>query len=172
MQDCVRNDLTRSNAAFLSLVWPVIAEKCGGGSIKPVELMDDEISKDLDVLCGIDIWQTVSGSGCRGIASRVQFGDKNWRTFTIRKSRDSGARTEYEKRREAILSGGKYIFPYLTCQAYVSNCGNLIGCGLAKTASIINAIEEGRAYVNRTDNASFFVLRFCDIDYCYEVNNE
>jgi hypothetical protein len=158
-----QEDLSKSNAFFMAKVWPEISSLCGGGEIKPVEMMDDSISKDLDMHCGIDLWQTVEGSGCRGIASRVQFGDKNWRTFTIRKSRDSGSVTEYQKRKEAIDSEGKFIYPYLTCHAYSTMDGDLIGGGIARTKDVFNAINES-TITNRTINASFYAVRFDDVE--------
>jgi hypothetical protein len=50
--------------------------------------------------------------------SRIQTG-VNYKTFTIRNKRKSGARTEYEKRKIAIEKG--YLYPYLTVQAYVTD---------------------------------------------------
>jgi hypothetical protein len=158
-------DLKKSNQAFMSLVWPAIKTMCGGGEIKPVEMMDELLATDLDILCGIDIWQTIKGDGCRGIASRVQFGPKNWGTFTIRKERDSGAVTEYEKRKTAIYSNGRFIYPYLTCQSYIDG-EKLLGGGLTTTKSIFDAIESGLTYQNRTSNSSFFVVAFKDCIGC------
>ena len=161
------DNLEKSNKAFINLVWPVIKKSCGNGNIKPVEIIkDNDIAKDLDVLCGIDIWQTIIGKGSRGIASRVQFGPKNWKTFTVRNFRTSGYKTELQKRLDAINSGGRYIYPYLTCQAYVSKDeSRLLGCALAKTKDIYNAIEEGK-FVNRTngdDGTGFIAVRFEDV---------
>lgn len=163
-------DLNRSNVAFLREVWPQIQKQCGGGEIKPVEIFDDVMSRELDMMCGIDIWQTITGEGCRGIGSRVQFGDKNWRTFTIRKERDSGAVTEYEKRKEAIDSGGRFIYPYLTSHAYVSDAGDLLGCGVAITKNIFQAIEAGKAQIRRCENATFFAVKFEDVPGVYEID--
>ena len=176
-----RNDLSSSSRAFLDCVWPSIKGKCGGGAIKPVEVLhDNDLAKDLDILCGIDVWQTIDGEGARGIASRVQFGPKNWQTFTIRRSRFNGSRTEYDKRLEAIQSGGRFIYPYLTCQAYVHD-GALVGVGLAKTVDIFSLIERekaaGRAakkvgsdqavWINKTTNADFYCVLFSAVENCW-----
>lgn len=167
----------------MDYVWPVIKGKCGGGQIKPVEILEDnEIARELDVLCGIDVWQTVDGEGARGIASRVQPSSKNWATFTVRRTRFSGAKTEYEKRLEAIKSGGRFIYPYLTCQAYIDG-EELIGVGLAKTAELYTVIERevergnvlharqkkaGHCvWINETHNADFFCVRFDAVSGCW-----
>lgn len=163
-----RERLNNSNRAFLALVWPVIKEWCGGGEIRPVEIMTDPISRDLDILCGIDVWQTISDRGCRGIASRIQFGPRCWRTFTIRKDRDTGARTEYEKRIEAIRSRGALIYPYLTCQAYINKAGGLLlGGAIARTEDIFRAITL-HTLTRRTTDASFYVVRFEDVVGAWE----
>ena len=155
-------DLNWSNKLFLSDVWPRIKCKCGGGEIKPVEILrDNEIATDLDVLCGIDVWQTIGIEGARGIASRVQnntndkYKGKNWGTFTIRYKRVSGSKTEYEKRKEAIDTG-RYIYPYLTCQAYFDH-GVFIGGGIAKTIDVYNAVDFNNT--NKSDN-TFLVVPF------------
>ena len=152
------NDLTWSNKLFVDKVWPVIRKRCGGGEIKPVEIMPDIISRDLDMLCGIDVWHTVPGAGARGIASRVQRGGRNWGSFTIRYKRASGAKTEYEKRLEAIKTG-QYIYPYLTCQAYFDK-DKLIGGGFAKTIDIFNAID--LTNTNKSDN-EFLIIPFKNV---------
>jgi len=154
-----QDKLNQSNAAFLAKVWPIIAHKCGGGNIRPVEVMTDTISRDLDMLCGIDIWQTIDGEGCRGIASRVQFGGRNWRTFTIRKETRAGGRTEFDKRREAIESGGRFVYPYLTCHAYMTSKLELLGCGLALTRAIFDAVCADTP-VQQTTDATFFAVPF------------
>lgn len=162
------SDLSKSNHAFLTTVWPCISTKCGGGEIKPVEVLsDNKLAKDLDVLCGIDIWQTVGGEGCRGIASRVQFGDKDWGTFTVRSRRFSGAKTEYQKRLHAIQSGGRFIYPYITCHAYVTNFGELLNAYVATTKSIFEAIESGNYEVRQTTNAEFFAVDATCVESCW-----
>lgn len=158
-----QSDLSKSNILFLNKVWNVISDSCGGGKIKPVEIMtDNDIAVDLDLLCGIDLWQTTT-MGARGIASRVQFNcTKSWDTFTIRYKRDSGVKTEFEKRQIAI-STGKYIYPYLTVQSYFDSSENLISCGVAQTKSIFEAIPGENKTIRKTGNASFIVVPFLNV---------
>jgi hypothetical protein len=80
-----------------------------------------DFERQLDVLSGIDAWQIVSDAGIRGISSRIQWvepGD-GWATFTIRKSRANGARTEWEKRVAPINPADGFIRPALIVHAYV-----------------------------------------------------
>jgi len=170
MGDEWKKDLEESNRAFIDCVWPIIKDVCGGGGIKPVEMIEDNsLAKDMDLKCGIDIWQTIDGKGCRGIASRVQWG-KNWGTFTVRKRRFSGAKTEYEKRKEAIKNGS-YVYPYLTCQAYIEKeTFSLHGGAVARTSDIFKTIERGLYKTRQTTNASFFAVDFEDVENAQEFN--
>jgi hypothetical protein len=79
----------------------------------------------------------------------------------MRKSRDSGAITEYEKRRAAIHGDGGWLYPQLTIHAYVETIrGPVFSVGTARTSDIIDFIEKNHAYVDRTYNASFYVCRW------------
>lgn len=161
-----KDDLSKSNKAFLEIVWPRIETIVGGGEIKHVEMLQDNaLAKDLDIQCGIDVWQTIAGRGCRGIASRVQFGSTDWGTFTIRSRRFSGARTELEKRIEAIETG-KFIFPYLTCHAYIDNL-QLVNAYVARTKDIFEAIKRNRYKTRQTTNAEFLAVMASDVDQCW-----
>ena len=116
------NDLTDSSKAFLQLVWPVMKSRLGGGDVIPVESVTDRsMAQMLDQYSGIDAWHVTGNKQMRGISSRVQFGPKNWDSFTVRYARDSGAATEYEKRKRDIESAGGYLYPQITVQAYVSD---------------------------------------------------
>jgi hypothetical protein len=120
----VERDLTKSARVFADVVWPAVAPLCGGGDLQTVESVTEKRFTDvLDAHAGIDAWQVIKQkSVIRGIASRVQYSNRPYNTFTIRYRRDSGARTEYSKRREALLNREKgYLYPHLTIQAYVSN---------------------------------------------------
>lgn len=86
---------------------------------------DDDFTKKLDILAGIDAWQVIDGTGIRGIASRVQW-PKNrsgkptyeaFESFTIRESLASGGRTELGKKLDAINNG--FLYPQYTAQAYI-----------------------------------------------------
>ena len=133
------------------------------GDLKVVEgITVEEMAKLLDTLAGIDVWYINKLNGMRGIASRIQTG-VNYRTFTIRNKRQSGAKTEYEKRKIAIEKG--YLYPYLTVQAYVSDSDELLSFAVAKTEDIIDAIDNGLCYKNHTGpkqigQAEFYVVKW------------
>lgn len=165
-----KTDLTVSSRLFLDVVWPVIKRKCGGGEIRPVELIQDQaVAKQLDILAGIDLWQTVTAAGVRGIASRVQFGegalDKKhgcpYDTFTIRMERESGVTTEFDKRTEAIRSG-RWMYPYLTVQAYCSEQPpSLYSVAVIRTADLYSYVAVKRER-NKACGHDFLVKQTTD----------
>lgn len=132
----------------------------------PVEAVNAEgFTKQLDTLAGIDAWQIHGKQGIRGIASRVQWDDSRsgfpYRTFTIRKRRFNGSDTEFAKRTLAINAAGGWLYPYLTCHAYLSQPkreGELIAVALARTDDIVKMISSGGCREQSTTNASFWVV--------------
>ena len=165
------DDLNDSSYDFLRLVWPVIKNFCGGGETIPVETVsNNDFAKYLDQFSGIDFWQIVNDHGIRGIASRIQWGNVNWRTFTIRFRRFSGNATEYQKRIEAINTG-EWLYPYFTCQAYITERRNgcLLGCAVAKTRDIFLAIQEGKYGKQKTTNAEFLTVGWDNVKLVCEA---
>jgi len=79
---------------------------------------DNQILNLFDKYAGVDAMQIIDEK-VRLLALRFQK-DKGYRTFTIRLSRPSGQKTEYEKRVEAIFTKPDegYVYPYLTLQGY------------------------------------------------------
>lgn len=112
----------------------------GGGEMQVVEAVTaGGMAKDLDALAGIDAWHICrDGGGIRGIASRVQSGNKAWNTFTIRYSRVSGAETEFTKRTRALVDTDRgWLYPHLTAQAYVNESRDeLLSCAVVRTRDL------------------------------------
>jgi hypothetical protein len=138
----VARDLSDGAHDFLRVVWPAIRPKVQGGELKPVEAVaPGELEADLDQLAGIDAWHLRHDRGVmRGIASRIQWlapDEKVWRSFTIRMQRPNGARTEYEKRCEALDHANEgWLLPHLTVQAYAAlprRQGRLLAAAVVRT---------------------------------------
>lgn len=151
----------RKSMEFVDKARPIIAGLMNGGYILPVEGDDNEVCRMLDMTCGTDYFQVYQKSGLvYGIASRFQYG-KNWASFTVRKARQSGAATEYEKRKKAIERGG--IYPYLTMQAYIDeNSGEVNGLATVKTTDLMRFVDDGLACEQHTrqdkiGQAAFYV---------------
>jgi hypothetical protein len=125
---------------------------------------DKELRTLFDTSSGIDAWQVIDGAGMYGIASRVQPSGRDWSTFTVRKSRHSGAKTEWAKLREAISSSDGRVYPKWFVQAYTSKCGSrLISCAAVLTQQLVAYIEDHcceQLNTRETGNAVFWVLEW------------
>lgn len=168
-----KSDLNASSVDFLRVVWPAIMVMVGGGEIIPVESVADKgMATMLDQRSGIDAWHLSQNGQVRGIASRVQWTDKPWNTFTVRYSRDSGAKTEYAKRKMDIESDAGWLYPHMTVQAYIAGSkvsgGDLLSVAVIKTKSLINACDQVVAGnvpgidggIRHTSNATFIWMNW------------
>ena len=151
---------------------PIISKLLHGGRILPVEGDPNEICHILDLTCGTDYMQIYDDKDIVwGIASRIQTYDPDrgrpFNTFTIRNKRESGQKTEYEKRRDAINRGG--IYPYLTMQAYVNaRSGEIDSLAITKTTDLMDFIIKKNPEVKHTGDeqigqAEFFVVRWYEM---------
>lgn len=177
-----KSDLKDSAAAFLRVVWPAMKNMVGGGKIIPIEsVTDDSMTEMLDRYSGIDAWHLSDGQQMRGVASRVQWGNA-WNTFTVRYTRDSGAKTEYEKRKFDIESNAGWLYPHLTVQAFIGGKkgenGELLSVAVIKTKSLIDAcgaildggIDPRFGGIRRTGNAVFIWASWGWLKRCgYEI---
>jgi hypothetical protein len=154
---------------FKQNVWPAWTEqrRMQGGIVISMETqLNIQCAAALDSAAGIDLLILDPRKGLFGMALRTQYWGKSFGTFIIRKTINGGGHTEYEKRLRAIESGGQYLSPWFTCQSYYSDrtkC-TFLGVAIAKTAEIIMAIKEGRCTENKTDNATFYIVDYGEIE--------
>lgn len=160
--------LNRSASDFDRLIRPIASSMLNGHFEIVESVTATPMAKALDTQAGIDLWFVHTTSGIRGIANRVQRGTRNWRTFTIRKERETGAKTEYEKRVKAIEH--EWLYPILTLQGYVTPNGeSLLGFAVARTRDILSAIADGMAETQKTREAcniglaTFYVVHWDDL---------
>ena len=160
----IKRVISNSADDFFNIVFPNIQSMLGGGVIVPVETVTDKyFTEELDTLAGIDAWQIENNrQGLRGIASRVQWGERAWNTFTIRKKTIGGGRTEYEKRLFAIQHEREgYIYPSITIQAYLDILhGKLLSAGIIHTTDLFELLEAGhyQTRINPKDGNEFVFI--------------
>lgn len=176
-EEHVYNDMSASVCRLMKAK-PIIKKMLGGGDIVQVEEIDNEVCAMLDRSLGIDYFQVYEDKGKQpgfawGLASRFQVG-KSWDTFTIRKERESGASTEYDKRKKAIDKNG--VYPYLTVQGYVSDDGleEIKSMAIARTKDIFECIDADLCSTNHTrrnqiGQAGFFVVKWDDMKGRYPI---
>ena len=157
MQECYREVVLPAVKKLLKSHWQIIS----------VETEKPEIAKWLDVYGGCD-WLLLDKekSIIYGVASRIQFAEKSFDTFTVRFKRDNNAPTEYEKRKEAIKSAG--IYPKYTFQAYVSKEMQVLGMAMMFTSDLLKFIEKKSSVIKHTGEeqigqASFIACKWEDI---------
>lgn len=163
MADRFETSLKKSMDAYRKYVRPVIGRFIAGELIVIEGKTDDEIAQMFDTCASIDIVRK-DERGLAGVASRIQFGH-NWRTFTIRLQRDSGARTEYDKL--AYAYDNHLLCPKFTYQAYIEN-GVLTGLAVTETANLLDYIAKCNPKVRHTGSsqigqASFYVCPWDDM---------
>ncbi len=150
-----KQDLNDSIFDFQRVVLPKLTElKFISGEIIPIEtsmaIEFQRLIKQFDMLAGVDLWQIKNKEGIRGIANRVQWINiyrDDFKTFTIRKHRQSGVETEYSKRLKSINSES-WLYPYLTIQSYMLGRrreGSLAFMAITQTKLIFETIEKGEA---------------------------
>lgn len=154
-----------SERTLNQVVWPAI-KKAVGGILISVEGDTSNIAKQIDIISGIDAI-IKSEQGIKSVASRVQrcSPSKPWNTFTIRATRNTGAKTEWEKRCNSIQNNDS-IYPMLTMQSYVSCLNDSF-----ESAAIIKTIdlyeyaiaERERLKTKRTSNALFYVVEWSSL---------
>jgi hypothetical protein len=154
------SEAMRKSIDYQKHIKPILERVLKGGLITVEGDTTDETAKLLDALSGIDLWMVDRVRGIRGVASRIQY-DCNYQTFTIRAERESGAKTEFEKRKFAI--DNDYLYPIITYQAYFN--GQYSELGIAYTKDIIDYIEKGYAYKKKTKDdqkgqAWFWVVKW------------
>ncbi|MEA3442544.1 MAG: hypothetical protein U9R04_03520 [Chloroflexota bacterium] len=150
-------DLSDSAHDFIHIVCPKLREVGFlSGQVIPVEAVTaDDMRRYLDMLAGIDLWVIEEKMGITGLASRIQWGPSAYDSFTIRETRHTGVETELSKRLRAIHSGGRYLYPYWSCQAYVTkrptrengylkSQGEVLSVGVASTKDICTLIIHGQ----------------------------
>lgn len=131
--------IARSADEFRHTVWPHFSDALGGGALIPVETVTDStFAVALDALGMTDAWQVVSGTGIRGLATRIQWGPKSWDTWTIRKRLPSGRPTEYDK----LTRDSDWHLPQYVIQAYVCD-GVLLGAAAIQTSDLQQILRNG-----------------------------
>jgi len=154
--------MNTSISLFRDILKPELELQLGGQFVS-IEGKDDPVYKALDLFAGIDlIW--IKNNQISGVANRIQISNKNWATFTIRAERESGTKTEYDKRKESI-NDGLSIYPQYTIQSYVTDNNELLSFAIVPTVDIFDAIEKGYYELQHTradqkGQAFFYVVKW------------
>jgi hypothetical protein len=156
---------------FRQTVLPELRKWLPAGRFVPVEdAATSPALSVLDTVAGVDGWLVSGTAKLQGVASRVQYGDTSWDSFTVRARLRSGAPTELAKRLEALRDrDGHYVVPEFTVQAYVTRprTGFLSLALLVRTEELYRFIHEHPHALQRrhnpADGAEFVVVWAADL---------
>lgn len=134
------DDFKKANMSIDAFLKTINDSTKYGERIISIENSDNKIISLFDRYSGIDAIQITKDNQIRTMAIRVQFG-KAWNTFTIRFKRHTGAKTEYEKRLDAIKN--EKLYPNLTLQCYLSpDLKEILSYGLIFTKDLYRQIQD------------------------------
>jgi hypothetical protein len=143
-------------------------EKLLEGNIVSTE-WNGEIGQLLDTRGGIDAILDHPKYGLLGIGIRIQYGQE-YRTFTIRKQRETQAKTEFEKYTDALVESA--MIPKFSIHAYIDEkTGMLLSAAIAQTRDIYDCICRGQCDVQATGNDQIGRATFYVVDWDTLRNN-
>jgi len=159
--------LQRSIESFNRLR-PILIRWFHGGEILSIESCRNvPLLLALDQL-GLDFLHRQDGKGRFG-SSRIQFTERPFDTFTIRRTRDSGTMTEYDK---IIDSTAGTIGSYWFVQAYCHPVTNeVLAAAMVDRDVLKTMLTSGTYAIKHTKpgaegGAAFLVIRWEDIQKC------
>lgn len=157
--------MSESRRHFHELIEVPLGKTLGIDRFELTEGINHDVTRQWGLTAGIDAWG-YHHTGLVGLALRIQY-DTFYETFTICCRRESGAKTEHEKRIEAFHWGA--LAPALTVQAYVNRKLNkLYGGAVARTEDLLACIKQGKYRLITTGDdqigrASFYVIKWSDV---------
>jgi len=159
-----KKDLKKANKLFLNNKDYFIKKlKCI--DIYSIEDMDNNILNMLDISAGVDLLLK-DNYGLKTIANRIQQSEKSWDSFTIRYSRFTGSKTEFEKRMYAIENN--YMYPTLTIQSYINKEGKILNYSVIETKKLYKYVKDNfdNLQIRETyDGNKFLVIPFSKISH-------
>lgn len=153
---CFNQDAERSCCAFDKYVTPVLRYALNAVKILPTERHKNELEAELDRNAGIDGLIVNSDGWTFGYSSRVQFGT-NYGAFSVRRSRPSGVKTEFDK-----LCNPLQTKPTYHIQTFVVNEQAVIG--VVETVELVQYISKHPNQWRKTsDGETFYYVPFDEV---------
>lgn len=165
-----QNDAAKSLRLFEKFSVHAMKKHFGNVQIVPIEGREDDLAKLLDRLAGIDGLIVNPNGEMDFYSSRVQVG-KNYETFTLRRSRLSGVKTEFAKLQQASRTGG--AMPQFTIQTFVDSDEQSATVAIAPMIDVVQYAERHNPEIRATATGeTFFVIPWTAIESAkiYRVN--
>ena len=154
-----KQDAARSIRAFQKFVAPAL-RRFGARKILPTEYHQDGLARTLDLIAGVDGLIVDRDNLVFGYASRVQFDGKNYESFTIRRSRPNGTKTEFEK-----LTNPMTIKPAYHVQTFVDENESRAVVAIAETWRLIKyTLEHPNQWRTANGGETFYFVPWSKLD--------
>lgn len=158
----ITSDERKARRHFEKFVRPTLSRYFETDNIFSLESRRNEFENALDRFCGVD--GIIFTGEAIPFACRIQ-SDGFYESFSIRRSRPSGAMTEFEKLRCSIADKSA-VKPLFSIQAFVHERNKAAIVAIAPTAKIIAAIEENPKWRGTKTGETFFYTPWRDVPNC------
>jgi len=168
MPDDFQTAARQSQSDFIRLLQKPL-EQLLEGKIVSTEC-EETVARLLDIRAGIDAILDHPKYGLFGIGIRIQYG-RDYRTFTIRKQRETQAKTEYAKHVNALAEDA--MTTKFNIHAYLDEkSGALHSAAIALTCDIYDCIDRSLCDVRATGNDQIGRAAFYIVDWDTLKNNK
>ncbi|MBQ3451793.1 MAG: hypothetical protein IJG32_05985 [Selenomonadaceae bacterium] len=158
---CFKQDQEKSLRGFEKFIVPVLKTAFGAEAVYSTERHNNNFETQLDCDFGIDALIVVDGT-IYPVASRVQNGT-NYESFSVRRSRPSGATTEFDKLSQAWRIQAP--MPTYTVQGFIDKDGQIAVVGIAETIELLKYIGKHRDQWRPTkDGETFYYIPFAELE--------
>lgn len=159
-----QQDASRSEKTFLKICAAPLKEMFKASAILSTAPHKEKLDKVID-FAGVDYIVDSPLFGLVPIQGKVSFGNAPYRNFVIRRSRSSGALTDYDKLNRARKFGT--ISPLCHVAVFADNDDDdNADAALVYTADLLNFIDDGLANVKSYQNGSFFTCDWQRLEDC------
>lgn len=154
---CYSEDAKKSRVAFAKFSTPALKKFFGDSAqILPTENQASEVEKALDFV-GIDGLIAMRDGTAYFYASRVQFVRvHNFKSFSLRSYRPSGAATEFAKLQRAKKNYS--AMPAYHIQTFVNTDEQTATVGIVKTIDLLRYVEEKKPETRHTSSGEEFYV--------------
>ena len=160
-----QTDSKNSQSRFSRFVEPAL-RAFGFSNVVSAEKQDSQLKRLLD-FAGVDALATSKDGATMTLASRIIQKKKkpncgDYDCFSLRNSRSTGYRTEFEKLKRAIEKNS--LRPMWHCQTFIDETLNLATVGIVRTRDLVNYTATHKTKTKTTnDGANFKLVKWRDL---------
>lgn len=166
-QETIDIDKNKSNIKFME-IFPTISNQLNAKEYISIENSDNPVLLMLDRECGLDGLIRFKNNQLQTVSTRISISNKDYAydNFTIRYTKNNGAKTEYQKMIERYENNS--IRPYYTISVCYSN--NDWNAGIIETDLLTDYIINEQMYdiVDWNGNSTFLSIKWKQLELRYK----